>query len=75
MDVLHRDGRNLTYITDMADAAIDGLILCFKVPLGMNTASESCTGSILYQLVETGEQAKEETCDLINTVILIIITT
>ena len=33
----------------------------------MNMASESCTGSISYQLVGTGEEAKEETCDLFNT--------
>ena len=40
----------------------------------MNTTSKSCiTGWISYQLVGTEEEAKEETGDLLNIVILIII--
>ena len=88
MDVLllATQGWEKPNITDMADAAIDGLILCFEVPLvkvGIEAYLTKDEWSelneygkrIFYQLVGTGKGAKEEADDLFNIVILIIITT
>ena len=56
---------NITDISDMADTAIDGLILYFKVPL-VKAGIEATN-----RCMETREQAKEETGDLFNIVLII----